>query len=178
MKKIIFPLIYTIVVILTSSNTGKAQKSAVAFNSPTREDSFLSPFEKMGFEETKANNININAVRDFVKTFKGISSNKWYRTKDEGFTSTFTFNEIETTVAYNMKGVRNYIIRIYKENNLPFEIRDMVKREYYDATITLVREVKTDFEKIFFVHMQDKYTWKIVKVADGEMKLVQNLIKG
>lgn len=53
----------------------------------------------------------------------------------------------------------------------------MVKREYYDATITLVREVKTDSEITFFVHMQDKSTWKIVRVADGEMKLIQNLIK-
>lgn len=178
MKKAAFPLIYTIVLILTSSNTANTQKNAISFNSPALENNFLSPFEKMGFEETKANNININAVRDFVKTFKNIGNNKWYRTKDGGFTSAFTSDEIETTVAYNTKGVRKYIIRIYKENNLPFEIRDMVKREYYDATITLVREVKTDLEMIFFVHLRDKYTWKIVKVADGEMKLVQNLIKG
>lgn len=84
MKKVTFPLIYTIVVMLTSPHTADAQKSAIAFNYPAQENSFSYPFIKMGFRETKANNININAVRDFVKTFKSIGNNKWYLTKDEG----------------------------------------------------------------------------------------------
>ncbi len=179
MKKITFPLIYTIVVILTSSNTANAQKNAIAFNSPALENSFLSPFAKMGFPEFEANNININAVRDFIKNFKSISNNKWHFTADGGFVAIFTADEIKTRVVYDNKGYRQYMIRMYKENKMPTDIRHIVKSEYYDATITLVKEVETNNDDlIFFIHMQDKDTWKIVRIVDGEMKLVENLIKG
>jgi len=54
----------------------------------------------------------------------------------------------------------------------------MVKREYYDATITLVTEVETYKETVTYVHLQDTETWKKVRVANGEMKLVENFKKG
>ncbi|MEJ7680868.1 MAG: hypothetical protein WKG06_24055 [Segetibacter sp.] len=177
MKKITFLLIYTIAVMLTLSKSVNAQKRYIASNSSALNNTFLSPFEKMGFKETKANNFNIRAVRDFVRTFKTISSNKWFLAEDGSSTSTFNSNGITTTVLYDSKGYRQYIIRIYEENKLQADIRHMIKREYYDATITLVKEVEANDGLLIFVHMQDKYTWKIVQVADGEMKLVQNLTK-
>jgi len=177
MKKTVFPLIYTFVVMLTFVITSLGQKSNIAFNSAISGNHFVSPFYNRGFEETKAGNFNIKAVRDFVKTFKTVSSNKWFLAADGSSTSTFSSKGIETTVAYNRYGIRQYIIRIYKENNLLFDIRDMVKSQYYDATITLVKEVETDKDLIFFVHLHDKDSWKIVRVVDGEMKLVENLAK-
>ncbi len=177
MKKITFLLTYAIVIMPTFSNTVNAQKSAIAFNSPAPAHSFLSPFRKMGFEETMANDFNIKAVRDFVKTYKTISSNKWYLAYDGSSASTFTSDGITTTVAYDSKGYRLHTIKVYEENKLGADIRHIVKREYYDATITLVKEVETDKGLIFFVHMQDKDTWKIVRIADGEMELVESLKK-
>lgn len=177
MKKTVLPLICTCVVMLTKAIPCVAQKSNVAFYSAISGKHFVSPFYDMGFEETKAGNVNIKALRDFVKTFKTISSNKWILAADGSSISAFNSEGIETMVAYNRFGMRQYIIRIYKENNLRFDIRDMVKRQYYDATITLVREVKTDNDLIFFVHLHDKDSWKIVRVADGEMQLVENLSK-
>lgn len=138
----------------------------------------LTPFEKMGFGETKANNINIKVVRGFVKFFKTVKNNKWFLAEDGSSNSTFNYDGIKTIVEYDSKGCRRYIMRVYEENKLSFDIGDMVKREYYDATITLVTEVETHNGRVTYVHLQDKETWKKVKVADGEMKLVENFKKG
>ena len=91
--------------------------------------------------------------------------------------STFSGDRIKTIVQYDSRRCRRYIMRVYEENKLPFDIRDMVKREYYDATITLVTEVETDKETVTYIHLQDKETWKKVRVANGEMKLVENFKK-
>lgn len=177
MKKITCLLIYTIVVLFNRGDSVNAQKINIAFTFPAGSSSFLSPFAKMGFAETKDNNHNIKAVRDFVKTFKTIDTNKWFLAEDGTSTSTFDSDGVKTTVSYDSKGSRQYVVRNYQENKLPSDVRHIVKREYYDATITLVKEFETNNGLIFFVHMQDKDTWKIVRIAHGEMKLVENLTK-
>lgn len=138
----------------------------------------LSPTEKMGFDETRARNISIKAVRDFVTTFKNVNNNKWYiNDTNDGFTSTFEADGIKSTVSYDSEGNRRYIIRTYQEDKMSFEIRDMVKREYYDANITLVKEYETNRGLTIYVHMEDKDSWKIVRIVDGEMQLEQKLDK-
>ncbi len=173
MKKINFALIYTMAFMLCLSNIAGAQKFDVALNYP-----FFSPFEKMGFKGNNANDFNIKAVRDFVKTFKTVDNNRWSLAEDGSAASTFTSDGIKTRVAYDRKGYRRYILKVYKENKLSDDIRHMVKREYYDATITLIKELETNDGLVIYVHMQDKGTWKIVSIADGEMKLVENFNKG
>ena len=141
-------------------------------------NSSLSPFEKMGFGETRANDVNIKAVRDFVKNFKNVESNKWSLTEDGSSTSTFNSNGINTTAVYNRKGYRIYILRVYEEDKMSFDIRHMVRRQYYDATITLVKEFETAKGLTIYVHMKDKETWKVVRVANGVMQLIENFNKG
>ncbi len=81
MKKIIFLLTNVIFAIITISNTVIAQKNDIAFNAPAHINGFL-PFVIMGFAEMKANDVNIKAVRNFVKTFKTVSNNKWFAAED------------------------------------------------------------------------------------------------
>ena len=132
----------------------------------------------MGFGETRANDVNIKAVRDFVKNFKNVESNKWSLTEDGSSTSTFNSNGINTTAVYDRKGYRIYILRVYEEDKMSFDIRHMVRRQYYDATITLVKEFETARGLTIYVHMKDKETWKIVRVANGIMQLIENFNKG
>lgn len=164
---------------LTLLTTVNAQKGSLAFNPSARSLSFKYPFQKCGFGETEATAINIKAVRDFVKTFKTISNNKWLLARDGASTSIFTSDGITTRVTYDNKGQRLYILKIYEENKLAEEIRDRVKREYYNARITPVKELQTYDALLLYVHLQDKNTLKVVRIAaDGEMKLVENFIKG
>lgn len=173
MKKIAFPLIYMLWLTIAS-----AQKN-IAFNSPAPGDSFLSPFQEMGFKKIAADDFNIKAVRDFVKAFKTVHNNVWSLANNGGSVSTFTSDGIKTKVTYDKKGNRLHIIKIYGENKLSGDIRRVLKREYSDATITMIEELETNEGAVaIYVHMQDKDTWKVVHITDGEMKLMQNFNKG
>jgi hypothetical protein len=178
MKKLtFFMLINVTAAVITLLNTVSAQNNDLAFNARKPVRSFLSPFARMGFGETRANDINMKAVRNFVKNFKTVGNNEWFASADGGFTSTFVSDGINTTVSYDSKGRLQHIIKIYGENRLSFDLRHLVKREYYDASITLVKEVETDSGVITYVHMQDKDSWKIVRIVDGQMQLVEILNK-
>jgi len=135
-----------------------------------------SPLQKMGFDEGKANDVNMKAVRDFLKVFKNVTNNKWTIADDGSTTSTFLVRGIKTTVSYDKEGGRQYIMEEYGENNLAFEIRDLVKKEY-DGTITLVKGYETNKGCVIYVHIEDKQGWSIVQIANGDMKLIERLTK-
>jgi hypothetical protein len=52
-----------------------------------------------------------------------------------------------------------------------------VKSNYYDYTITVVQEITLHSQTIYLVHMQDETTWKVLKVADGEMSIIEDFNK-
>jgi len=177
MKKIAFLLMHTVAVSLTLLTVVDAQNHILRFHSPANSKSVSSPFTKFGFGEKKANAFNLKAIRDFVKTYNEINNNEWFFAENGTSTSTFTNDEIETQVAYDSKGNRMYILRIYKENKLAKDIRDRVKREYYDAIITLVKELHTYDGLFIYVHLQDKDNLKVIRITNGIMELVETINK-
>jgi hypothetical protein len=70
-----------------------------------------------------------------------------------------------------------YTLRYYEEKNLPFEVRDVVKRKYYDYSITGVNEILVEDKTIYIVLIQDGSNWKKVSVYDGEMKVLEDFNK-
>ncbi|MFI5131693.1 MAG: hypothetical protein ACHQFX_16945 [Chitinophagales bacterium] len=124
----------------------------------------------------RSNEINTRAVRDFMSQYENVSGERWFKLND-GFIVYFTQNEIKIKIAYNKKGVRLWTHRSYKEDRLPFEIRHLVKSNYYDFSIYHVNEITINRKIAYFVKMQDKTSWLTVKVEDGEMEVTENYIK-
>ena len=57
---------------------------------------------------------------------------------------------------------------------MPRDIRVVVKRMYYDYSITLVQEVQTAQNGVYLVYLEDAKTTRIVKVsAEGEMETME-----
>lgn len=122
------------------------------------------------------NSISVRAMRDFKSKYPAIAGEQWSTYKD-GTIATFTSEDIKYRVIYNQRGDWLYTLRYYDEKKLPFDIRDIVKRKYYDCLITLVDEILYEDKTIYIVHMQDDSTWKKVSVYDGEMKLLESYNK-
>ena len=127
--------------------------------------------------EQKDNNalrgIPPRAVKDFEKSFKGITNEHWSRL-DDGYIATFTADSVQTMIAYNRKGTWHHTIRSYSEKKLPRKIRDIVKSVYYDYTIVSVAEVYFDYQPIYIVYVQDETHLKTLGVYEGEMQEVRN----
>src|SRR5207237_6131334 len=86
---------------------------------------------------TVVNGINgrNRALQDFAKSNKQATDATWYEDSKGGFLVHFFTLEKDTKVAYDKKGNWLYNLCTYHEDNLPFDVRDLVKRKYYDWDI-------------------------------------------
>ncbi|HEY6976926.1 MAG TPA: hypothetical protein VH396_11605 [Chitinophagaceae bacterium] len=119
------------------------------------------------------NDINPRAVKDFQKSFKGITSEEWSKLND-GYIASFSVDSVQTMVAYNLNGIWHHTIRSYGEKKLPRQIRDVVKRVYYDYAIIKAAEVYFDDQPVYIVYIQDETHLKTIGIYDGEIKEVHN----
>ncbi|HET7002290.1 MAG TPA: hypothetical protein VFI33_13300 [Puia sp.] len=127
-------------------------------------------------EINSVNELNQKASRDFKKTFRDVSNEKWYSIKN-GFLAEFSLNATKSRVVYDKKGNWKYTVSYYEEKNLPAEIRAIVKPVYYDYTISRVEEVHANDKIIYFIHIQNDSRLKTIKVCEGEMELTEDLPK-
>jgi len=120
--------------------------------------------------------INSRAKRDFRRSYPDVDDAQWYAFKD-GFAAKFNDDGYEHMVTYNRVGDWQYTISNYDEKKLDENVRALVKSTYYDYTITLVQEITLHDQTIYVIHMQDATTWKTLKVADGEMSILEDFNK-
>jgi len=122
--------------------------------------------------------VNARALKDFSKTFKAAANATWYQTQDGGSVAKFKLDGIDTRVDYDRKGRWTSTIRTYTEENLPAEIRHLVKSTYYDYNIFLVQEVSVGDKTAYLVKIEDATTFKTIRVVDGEMDVYEDYKKG
>ena len=128
--------------------------------------------------EIKITHVNIKAVRHFIGSHKNISDAKWFETEG-GYLASFISKRIFTKIVYDDKGRWMYNLLEYTEADLAFEIRDMVKRKYYDDDIFVVHQYEFDNNKtIYIIRMYDQQSSiRTIKVCDGEIEDITQLEK-
>src|SRR5262245_51290483 len=76
------------------------------------------------------------------------------------------------------KGQWLHTIRTYDENELPRDIRHLVKSSYYDYHISLVLEIEKPRDSFtYIVHLDGKTEWISVRVSSGRMDEFQKIQK-
>jgi hypothetical protein len=124
------------------------------------------------------NNINIKAVRDFMKRNKSVADAEWALVNN-GFVVKFSKGQQRCRTVYNKAGDFLYCIRQYAESQMPRDVRRVVKSRYFDHTITLVEEIERPSQPlVYYIHMEDATTLVNVQVSEGEIEVVEDYIKG
>ena len=125
------------------------------------------------------NNINVSAVRDFVKRFHEQDNARWYKLKDASLLVKFDRPDTAFRVAYNTKGSWIYTLQTYHEKQMPRDVRALVKSTYYDYSITQVEEIDhvDGVSTVYIVHVKDDSSWKTLRVCNGEMDVLETLYK-
>ncbi|HTN06084.1 hypothetical protein [Agriterribacter sp.] len=126
------------------------------------------------------NSINIRAVRDFMNRYNNVDNESWVIMEDGGFKAHYVANGIDYTAYYNKQGNWTNSLKIYTEEKLPFKVRDMVKREYYDYAIMLIHEIesfKSDSAPTYIIRMEDARSFFFIRIRDGEMNILKHLQK-
>ncbi|HEY4207398.1 MAG TPA: hypothetical protein VGM31_11325 [Puia sp.] len=124
-----------------------------------------------------ASKFELRALKDFKIRFANTSSESWF-TVDHRLVVTFVEEGYKGRALYDNKGVWKYSIEYFDEKKLPHEIRDVVKRTYYDFNITLVQVIQIPDHMIYMVHLEDATRLKTVRVSpEGEMEVYEELDK-
>jgi hypothetical protein len=169
MKRILFALLVGLISNLAATNSANAQNSANA-EVPESSKNF-NAVEKAGAANNTA--VSSKVLQAFSKSYKDVTDESWEKTR-EGFSAKFTAAGIRSVIYYNHKGVWLGSLKGYNEENMPGDIRKIVKREYYDSRITYVQEVQTTESNgmpTYVVHLEDRDGVTLVRVHDGEMEV-------
>jgi hypothetical protein len=179
MKKIL-PFLTAAVIIVSAGKPVNAQPTQVvpAFQNDA-EIAFSSPPATANKRKpgTYPSNINIKAIRDFVRSYRNASGEKWYELSD-GFVVHFYMNNNKYRAFYKFNGDWLHTLSAYGGDQLPSLIRHKVKSVYYDYSIFLVTEIKLSDNTIYLVKIEDKTSWKTIKVCEGEdMQEIESCFK-
>jgi hypothetical protein len=124
------------------------------------------------------NKVHVKAMRDFLKRDKAAANADW-TVADNGYVVKYTGkNNSRCRTVYSSRGDFLYTIRQYYENDMPRDVRGIVKSEYYDYTITVVDEIEERMKPlVYVVHLEDAATLKNVRVCDREMEVLEEYKK-
>src|SRR5262245_4341343 len=138
--KQVFSAIALLIMMITSKNSGAQSNNEIAFNNftgfidlPANAVDNKASAAKVTY--LKVTQVNISAVRHFVRFHKKVTDERWFRTKD-GYIANFLSKGIDTRIVYDEQGRWLYNLLGYTEDRLPIDIRHRVMSQYYDDKIT------------------------------------------
>ena len=118
------------------------------------------------------------AVKSFSKEFKNVVP-VIYPSAD-GFILSSTANGHQITSAYDKQGNWNYTINRYPAASLALDIMNVVKENYNTEGYFITTMEKVDqpaSNSVFIVHLQNKNSFKTLRVINSEVELVQDFKK-
>jgi hypothetical protein len=136
----------------------------------------LKTLKQVSSNSETATTINARALRDFKRNYPDVNGEKWYAILD-GYMATFSKANIQELAFYSKSGYWQYTIMYYGEKGLPDEVKERVKKAYYNYSINGVEEIRTVEQTYFMVHVQDESTEKKLMVTDGEMRVIEDFTK-
>lgn len=124
------------------------------------------------------NEVNIRAVRDFMKRFDQVDHTRWFSTPEGGYESYFMQNGYWDRVYYDKRGNWLCSLICYGETKLTRDIRSFVKSAYFDFDITMVEELRRPEGIEYAINLENSSEIRIVKVnREGELEVLQELDK-
>ncbi|HRI21347.1 MAG TPA: hypothetical protein PLA68_10335 [Panacibacter sp.] len=156
----------------------QAGKDVFALNTPLINAGDLSVSETKAYNAGDASAINQKALKDFSKSFKNVVNPSWYKDVRGNYIANFLEGSIDTKAVYDSKGRWLYNLLTYAEDKLPFEIRDLVKRTYYDFDILVCHEYTIEGGPVYIIKMQDEKNLRTVKIVAGEMIVTEDYKRG
>lgn len=121
--------------------------------------------------------INKKIARDFSQHFSAAGDISVYTDASSRTLVSCLVNGVQNRITYDRKG--NFVsnLRHYGEEGLPKEVRHLVRSTWYDYAIVYVVEVNYNEKTGFVITLEDRISWKRIKVVDGETEVMEAFIK-
>jgi len=134
-----------------------------------------SDADKLAMENIRMTNTRMYA--DFTARFKGATGINISENKKAIFISCTTDGDFNR-ITYNKKGRWQHTVRTYENEKLPESVREHVEYVYPRYSIFGgVVEVQVGNKTAYLVSIEDKKTWKRIRVVDGESDVYEEYKK-
>ena len=122
--------------------------------------------------------VSSNVTDNFSKTFPGVANVIWSKA-DNATWGYFKQQSVPVRVCYNGKGKLLYTISYLSGSQVSSGIKKMVTNEGYSMPIVHVTEIKSRYNTVNLVMMEDESSIVTLKVlANGDVSLYEEVKKG
>lgn len=169
-------LFYAIMIMAIVPGSAGAQNGATVI--PNNEDQKAIAFQKnaapfINKNTDAAKNVNAAAAKDFSKFCKNATEVYWEAVAD-GAVAAYKINGKKARRFYNAKGHLLCDILYCQEADLTADVIQLVKNSYGpEYSINSAEEIKTAAKKYYFIYIENKTSFKKLRVYDGEIEVVQ-----
>lgn len=114
----------------------------------------------------------------FQKNFPNAKNIHWESDANDGYTVSFTVENILTRISYDKKGKFVSSVRYYSGQMLPFNLTDMLKERFPNKEIYGVAEVTNSTDINYYVKLEGPKTWTTVRIDnDGNAYVTEKYNK-
>ncbi|HTQ27109.1 MAG TPA: hypothetical protein VMI35_03240 [Puia sp.] len=125
---------------------------------------------------TATSKVSHDVAKAFEASFPDAENPAWYKL-DKNYLVKFMTKDQSNRALYKNNGMLIYHIRYGHEQNLPDDVRKIVKSSYYDYSIMSVIYVNQDQRDIWVVNVEDSQKIILVRVENGEIEEVEKYNK-
>ena len=151
--------------------------SLLSVNSSFAQDETFKELPPITISATSSNvSVSATVNKAFEQFFTNATHIRWYEINKK-FLVKFIQNDQENRALFTKNGVLVYHISYGTEKHLPSEVRDLIKRNYYDQSITRVLKVNQDKRNIWVVSLEDAKDYIMARVEDMELEETQRMHK-
>jgi hypothetical protein len=180
MKKLSFVAFTALLALFSFNGKLQAQSSSsdkIIFEkeSFSKSVSNMSDADRLALENIKL--ASGKAYQDFTTRFKGATNINMSEGKNAIFISCSTDGDFNR-ITYNRKGRWQHTVRTYENQKLPEDVREQVEYAYPRfAIFGGVIEVHSSNKVAYLVTIEDKKSWKRIRVVDGETDVYEEYKK-
>jgi hypothetical protein len=125
---------------------------------------------------TSTTNVSEKVSDAFSKEFTEAENPRWYKL-NKNYLVTFIEKDMDNKALFKKNGYMIYHIAYGKEQNLPDDVRKLIKSNYVDFDITNTFNVHQDKRNIWIANLEDAKKLVIVRIEEGAIEEVGNYDK-
>jgi hypothetical protein len=125
-----------------------------------------------------SNDVDIRALKNFHKEFPQVNNESWYKMPRGGYIANFNDHSVQTIAAFNPNGTFHHSIDYYDEKNLPRDVWNQVKSNYFAYNISKVAAINFEHQTVYMVYIEDGTYHKVIRVSQNEFEEVESFRNG
>ncbi len=177
MKKTSILIIAALLSAITTTTSYAQTNDIVAFNSTSLHlalTDVISNVSAADLTATPVAYIGSRVLKSFTKNFGAIEDAKWYSLKNKNCRADFNRDGRKTTAMFQKNGYMLYSIADGTENNVPTDIRKIVKSNYLDYNMSAIKEINTANTNAWVMNLKEDEDVVVLSVVNGSLYELQH----